>query len=73
MSREYNNWHNGQTTIAIPKETHERLKQLRDAYRAKHRRNVCLGDLIEMLLDDDPVIEGLKPSRRTVANGEQND
>lgn len=69
MSREYNNWHNGQTTIAIPKETHERLKQLRDAYRAKHRRNVCLGDLIEMLLDDDPVMEGLKPS----ANGEQND
>lgn len=73
MSREYNDWHNGQTTIAIPKETHERLKQLRDAYRAKHRRNVCLGDLIEMLLDDDPVMGGLKPSRRTVANGEQND
>ena len=71
MSREYNDWHNGQTTIAIPKETHERLKQLRDAYRTKHRRNVCLGDLIEMLLDDDPVMEGLKPSRRTVANGEQ--
>lgn len=72
MSREYNDWHNGQTTIAIPKETHERLKQLRDAYRAKHRRNVCLGDLIEMLLDDDPVMEELKPSRRTKANGEQN-
>ena len=43
--KEYNNWHDAQTTIAIHKSTHELLKKIRNAYRIRTRRNIPLGDI----------------------------
>ena len=59
VNREYNNWHDNQANIFINKTLHEKLKQLRKAYRIKTKQNICLGDLVELLIDHDEQITNL--------------
>lgn len=56
MRNEYNNWHAEQSSLFIRKELHEQLKRVRERYRMRTRRNICLGEIIERLLDGDQVL-----------------
>lgn len=56
MRNEYNNWHAEQSSMFIRKALHEQLKQVRERYRMRTRQNICLGEIIERLLDDDQIL-----------------
>lgn len=56
MRNEYNNWHAEQSSLFIRKELHEQLKRVRERYRMRTRRNICLGEIIERLLDGDQAL-----------------
>lgn len=56
MRNEYNNWHAEQSNLFIRKALHEQLKQVRERYRMRTRQNICLGEIIERLLDGDQIL-----------------
>ena len=60
--REYNNWFSDQSSLSINKSLHEKLKILRKAYREHTKRNICLGDLVELLIEGDEIVTNLYKS-----------
>lgn len=61
-TREYNNWFDNQSSLSINKSLHNKLKTLRKAYRDKTKRNICLGDLVELLIEGDEIVTNLYKS-----------
>ena len=52
-------WYNDQKCISIHKDVHDKLNRVRDEYIKRYHRNITLGCIIEMLLNDDEVITNI--------------
>lgn len=55
-SEKQERWYAEQKCISISKETHEILNDIRDEYKRRHRRNITLGYIVEMLMTNDKII-----------------
>lgn len=58
-SEKQEQWYADQKCISIKKDTHEVLNRVRIAYIKQYHRNITLGSIIEMLLNNDSVITAI--------------
>lgn len=56
MSDKRKEWFEGQRCVSICNEIHEALARVRSIYIKRYHRNIALGNIIELLLNNDSAI-----------------
>ena len=59
-------WYADQKTVSINKDIHSELTCVRNMYIKRYRRNITLGNLIELLIRNDAVITAIYNEYKSV-------